>query len=83
MLTSGIFANIVISEAFQAQLKKARAEYLKIKNGSSTTAIQNSTAMVPVQNKDATVYNLQGQPVNRVSAHGGIYVQNGSKYVMN
>jgi hypothetical protein len=35
------------------------------------------------QLKNAAVYNLQGQPVNRVSAHDGIYVQNGRKYVMN
>ena len=39
--------------------------------------------MMPVQNKDAAVYNLQGQPVNRTSARSGIYVQNGRKFVMN
>ena len=83
MLTSGIFANIVVTEAFQAQLMKARAEYLKIKNGSSATNIQNSTTMDPAQKKDAAVYNLQGQPVNKASTHGGIYVQNGRKFVMN
>ena len=83
MLTAGIFANIVMTDAFQAQLKKARAEYLKIKNGSSTTAIQNSVNMMPASKKDAAIYNLQGQPVFRASARSGIYVQNGRKFVMN
>ena len=82
MLTSGIFANVVISDAFQAQLKKARAEYLKTKNGSSTTDIQNSADMMPAQKKDAAVYNLQGQPVPRSSARSGIYLQDGRKVMI-
>jgi acid phosphatase (class A) len=52
LLAAGMFANVVRTEAFQEQLKKARAEYLAIIGGSTdvtpeTNAEPRTAAVYP------------------------------------
>jgi acid phosphatase (class A) len=73
MLASGIFAAIVCTDAYQEQLKKARAEYAQIKNGG--TGVRQAT----IEQRPATsqTYNVNGTPAAESSR--GVIIQNGQK----
>jgi acid phosphatase (class A) len=73
MLASGVFAVIVCTEAYQEQLKKARAEFEQIKNGGTgvkQAAIQQRAAA-------SQAYTVNGTPATDGSR--GIIIQNGQK----
>ena len=77
MLVAGVFPIVVTSEAYQAQLKKARAEYQKIKDGDATSAeapaANEAKAKTPIYDLQGRV--LQGEPTSK-----GVYIQNGVKF---
>lgn len=77
MLVAGVFPIVVTSEAYQAQLKKARAEYQKIKGGDATSteapAANEAKAKTPIYDLQGRV--LQGEPTSK-----GVYIQNGVKF---
>ena len=75
MLASGIFASIVCTDAYQEQLKKARAEYQQIKNGG--TGVKQ--AIVVQHPATSQVYTVNGTPAAE-SSHG-IIIQNGQKTI--
>ena len=76
MLTAGIFANVVVSDAFQAQLVKAKAEYASIV-GQSTGI---STPVRQISASPSEIYDIQGRRVNNTTTPG-VYVQDGVKYI--
>ncbi|MBR1666881.1 MAG: phosphatase PAP2 family protein [Bacteroidaceae bacterium] len=77
MLTAGIFANVVVTEAYQEQLKKAREEYQRIKNGESTPA----EAPAANEAKERTpIYDMQGRVLNGEPTSKGVYIQDGVKF---
>lgn len=76
MLTAGIFANVVVSDAYQAQLKKAREEYKRIKAASTQV---NATRQA---DQSAAIYDMQGRRLDTTPATPGVYVQEGNKYVI-
>lgn len=68
MLSMGVFANVVVTEAYQQQLVKARAEYQRIKEGTSVEAPERTvTSGVPA-------FHLNGMPAGKDS-HGVIVTQ--------
>lgn len=71
LLSIGVFANVVVSEAYQQQLSKARAEYKRIKEGTGMEALKHTDA------KHAPLYHLDGTPANEASY--GIVVSQDSK----
>ena len=75
MLASGIFASIVCTDAYQEQLKKARAEYQQIKN--SGTGVKQ--AIVVQHPATSQVYTVNGTPAAESSR--GIIIQNGQKTI--
>lgn len=74
MLASGIFASIVCTDAYQEQLKKARAEYQQIKSG---TGVKQATVVQHPATSQA--YTFSGTPAAE-SSHG-IIIQNGQKAI--
>lgn len=75
MLVAGIFPMVVASDEFQAQLKKAREEYAKLKGASTRIDSPAST-----RNTNAAIYDMQGRQLNAEPTNG-IYIQNGQKRV--
>ena len=76
MLTAGLFANVVVTEAYQAQLAKARAEYASITG-------QSTEASVPTRQASASssaIYDIQGRKVSDTSTPG-VYIQDGLKLI--
>lgn len=76
MLTAGIFANVVVSDAYQAQLKKAREEYQRLK--------ENATQVeaAPRADRSAAIFDMQGRRLDSMPATPGVYVQEGNKFVV-
>lgn len=75
MLAAGIFATIVCTDAYQAQLAKARAEYKKIKSG--TVGVPQAKIVQHPASQQA--YTTSGTPATESSR--GIIIQNGQKTV--
>ena len=75
MLAAGIFATIAGTDAYQEQLKKARAEYQKLKGN---TRIDAPTE--PAASRSATIYDMQGRQLN-AQPNNGVYIQNGQKFI--
>lgn len=75
LLAAGLFANIVSTEAFQEQLKKAREEYSRLTSGSTRIEM---TEVAPV--RGAAIYDMQGRQLNAKPNHG-VYIQNGQKHI--
>ena len=71
-----MFANVVCTDEYQAQLKKARAEYKSITGGG--TRVEAPAA--ETTSKSAAIYDMQGRQLN-AKPNDGIYIQNGEKYV--
>lgn len=69
MLSAGVFTNVVVSEAYQQQLVKARAEYKRIKEG---TGVEVPKA---TNTQEAPMFHLDGTPASDTSR--GIIVTQG------
>ena len=76
MLTAGIFANVVVSDAYQAQLKKAREEYQRLKD--TTTQVEAA----PRADRSAAIFDMQGRRLDSKPATPDVYVQEGNKFVV-
>lgn len=74
-LAAGVFAMVVSTNAFQEQLKKARAEYEQIK--SSTRVDAPKAAAI---SGNAAIYDMQGRQLD-AAPNNGMYIQNGKKYI--
>ncbi len=72
LLASAMFANVVCTDEFQAQLAKARKEYQQV--ATNVAAARSETA------QSAAIYDLQGRKVTSV-LHPGVYIQQGRKIV--
>jgi PAP2 superfamily. len=75
MLTAGIFATIVGTDAYQEQLKKARAEYQILKGNTRIDAPKESYA-----SKGAAIYDMEGRLLNAKPGNG-VYIQDGQKFI--
>lgn len=75
MLVAGIFPMVVSTDAFQAQLKKAREEYAKLKGASTRIDSPAST-----RSTNAAIYDMNGRQLN-AEPNNGAYIQGGQKYV--
>lgn len=77
LLASGVFATVVSSDEYRAQMVKARQEYLRLKNDPSA---------VPSAKKCDTdskvVYDLQGRRLDTAPSAPGVYIANGQKMVV-
>lgn len=76
MLVAGLFANVVVSEPYQAQLVKAKAEYAAV-TGQSTGI---SAPVKQASPSSSAIYDIQGRSVSDTSAPG-VYIQNGHKFM--
>lgn len=75
MLSAGLFSTIVCTNAYQAQLVKARAEYKAIKEGlAGVRAVTNAN-----NTTSSTMYTVNGTKATESSR--GIIIQNGKKTV--
>lgn len=75
MLSAGLFATIVCTDEYQAQLVKARAEYRMLMEG--PTGVRQSTIVAHPAATQA--YTVSGTPATENSR--GIVIQNGQKAV--
>lgn len=73
LLATAMFANVVCTDEYQAQLKKAREEYQRIVNGT----VDVSGAMIIEHPATRRAYTINGTPADD-STHG-IIIQNGQK----
>lgn len=76
MLAAGIFATIVSTDEYQAQLKKAREEYARLKG--VQTAVPEAT-VVQHPAAQARAYTTNGAPATDTTR--GVIIQNGQKSV--
>ena len=77
MLIAGIFANVVVTEAYQQQLVKARAEYKSIIDGATGITTPQRTA----ESHETAVYDLQGRRLTGKPANDRIYITDGKKVI--
>ena len=77
VLAAAMFANVVCTDEYQAQLKKARAEYKKIIDGSGTRIDAPST---DAAKRTAAIYDMNGRQLN-AQPNNGIYIQDGQKHI--
>ena len=77
MLASGLFTNVVVTEAYQQQLIRSRNEYVTL-TGESTGI--SATPNVDV-NHSSPVYNIQGQQVSPRSNIRQVYIRDGVKFI--
>ena len=75
ILASAMFANIVCTDAYQAQLAKAREEYQKIIDGT----VGVSEAKIIAHPTSSRAYTISGTPATESSR--GIIIQNGQKTI--
>lgn len=76
LLAATMFANVVCTDEYQAQLKKARAEYQSlIGGGTRVTSPTLGDASPSAAIYDMQGYQLSGKPAN------GVYIQNGQKFI--
>ena len=77
LLAATMFANVVCTEEYQAQLKKAREEYNRIISGSGTR-IEAPSA--DATTRSAAIYDMNGRQLNE-KPNNGVYIQSGQKFV--
>ena len=77
LLAATMFANVVCTEEYQAQLKKAREEYNRIISGSGTR-IEAPSA--DATTRTAAIYDMNGRQLNE-KPNNGVYIQSGQKFV--
>lgn len=76
-LAATMFANVVCTDEYQAQLKKARAEYKRIIDGGGTPINAPST---DAATRSAAIYDLNGRQLN-TQPDKGVYIQDGEKRI--
>ena len=76
LLAAAMFANVVCTEGYQEQLKKAIAEYKTIKGGGTRI----DTPAAEAGTRTAAIYDMNGRQLN-AKPNNGIYIQNGQKYI--
>lgn len=74
VLASTMFAYIVCTDAYQAQLAKARAEYQALKGESTAVRALDATRKQSVR-----IYHINGTPTDETTR--GIVIENGQKHV--
>ena len=74
-LSPTMFANVVCTEEYQAQLKKAREEY---KNLIAGTPIEAPSAEAAT--RTAAIYDMNGRQLNE-KPNNGVYIQSGQKFI--
>ena len=72
-----MFANVVCTDEYQAQLKKAREESMSITGGSSTR-IEAPSADAATHS--AALYDMNGRQLNE-KPNKGVYIQSGQKFI--
>lgn len=78
MLAAGIFATVVSTDEYRAQLAKAREEYLRLK--SDPTAVRS--ARTRAATGSAAVYDMQGRRLDTAPTAPGIYIADGQKKIV-
>lgn len=76
VLAAAMFANVVCTDEYQAQLKKARAEYKRIIDGGTHIDAPSTEAAT----RTAAIYDINGRQLN-TQPDNGIYIQDGQKRV--
>ena len=76
LLAAAMFANVVCTDEYQAQLKKARAEYKRIIDGGTHIDAPSTEAAT----RTAAIYDINGRQLN-TQPDNGIYIQDGQKRV--
>lgn len=76
LLAATMFANVVCTEGYQAQLKKAIAEYKSIIGGGTRIDAPAAEAA----SRSAAIYDMNGRQLN-AKPDNGIYIQDGQKYI--
>ncbi|MBP5769987.1 MAG: phosphatase PAP2 family protein [Bacteroidaceae bacterium] len=76
LLAATMFANVVCTEGYQAQLKKAIAEY------KSLTDVETRTEAPAAEtaSRSAAIYDMNGRRLN-AKPDNGVYIQDGEKYM--
>lgn len=77
LLAATMFANVVCTDEYQAQLKKAREEYERIIGGSSTRIAAPSA---DAATRSAALYDMNGRQLNE-KPNKGVYIQSGQKFI--
>ena len=77
LLAATMFANVVCTDEYQAQLKKARAEYKRIIDGGGTPINAPST---DAATRSAAIYDLNGRQLS-TQPDNGVYIQDGEKRI--
>ena len=75
MLAAGIFATVVSTDEYRAQLVKAREEYLRLKG--DPTAVRS--AQTRAATGSAAIFDLQGRRLDTAPTAPGIYITDGQK----
>lgn len=75
LLAATLFANVVCTDEYQAQLKKAREEY---KNLIAGTPIEAPSAEAAT--RTAAIYDMNGRQLNE-KPNNGVYIQSGQKFI--
>ena len=76
LLAATMFANVVCTEGYQAQLKKAIAEYKSIIGGGTRIDAPAAEAA----SRSAAIYDMNGRQLN-AKPDNGIYIQDSQKYI--
>ena len=76
LLAATMFANVVCTDEYQAQLKKARAEYQSLTGGGTHVEAPTNNAA----SRSAAIYDMQGRQLN-AKPDNGVYIQNGQKFI--
>ena len=76
LLAATMFANVVCTEGYQAQLKKAVAEYESLIGGDTRIDAPAAEAA----SRSAAIYDMNGRQLN-AKPDNGIYIQDSQKYI--
>ena len=74
LLAAGLFTNIVATEAFQEQLKKAREEYKRLTSSDISVVISETPA------RKGFIYDINGRRLD-TKPDNGVYIQDGQKFM--
>lgn len=77
MLAAGIFATVVSTEEYRAQLVKAREEYERLKSSTAVRSAEQHAA-----DGSAAIYDLQGRRLDTAPTVPGVYIINGQNTVV-
>ncbi len=77
MLAAGIFATVVSTDEYRAQLVKAREEYERLKSSTAVRPAEQHAA-----DSSAAIYDLQGRRLDTAPTVPGVYIANGQKAVV-